>query len=71
MQGDARYASLRGCDVVRFGDDGKIAENTVYYDGAEFARQIGMLPPRGSAVDKGVTEVFNTVTKLRGRIANR
>ena len=66
-----RFVSQRGCDVIRFSADGKLEENTVYYDGAEFARQIGMLPPRDSAVDKGVTEVFNTVTKLRGRIANR
>jgi steroid delta-isomerase-like uncharacterized protein len=65
-----RYASLRGCDVVRFGDDGKIAENTVYYDGAEFARQIGMLPPRDSAVDKGVTQAFNAVTRLRHKIGS-
>ena len=63
--------TLRGCDVMRFTADGKLDENTVYYDGAEFARQIGMLPPRDSAMDKGMTEVFNTVTKLRGRIANR
>jgi steroid delta-isomerase-like uncharacterized protein len=66
-----RFVSLRGCDVIRFSAVGKLEENTVYYDGAEFARQIGMLPPRDSAVDKGMTEVFNTVTKLRGRIANR
>ena len=66
-----RFVSLRGCDVIRLDADGKLEENTVYYDGAEFARQIGMLPPRDSAVDKGMTEVFNTVTKLRGRIAGR
>jgi steroid delta-isomerase-like uncharacterized protein len=66
-----RYVSLRGCDVIRFSADGKLEENTIYYDGAEFARQIGMLPPRDSAVDKGMTEVFNTVTRLRGRISNR
>jgi steroid delta-isomerase-like uncharacterized protein len=66
-----KYLSLRGCDVIRFSADGKLEENTIYYDGAEFARQIGMLPPRDSAVDKGMTEMFNTVTKLRGRIAGR
>jgi steroid delta-isomerase-like uncharacterized protein len=63
--------TLRGCDVISFTDDGKLEENTVYYDGAEFARQIGMLPPRDSMADKGMTEVFNTVTKLRNRIAAR
>ena len=63
--------ALRICDVFRFTEEGKVDENTIYYDGAEFARQVGMLPPRDSAVDKGMTEVFNTVTKLRGRIAGR
>ena len=58
-----RFVNLRGCDVIRFRADGKLEETTVYYDGAEFARQIGMLPPRDSAVDKGMTQAFNTVTK--------
>jgi steroid delta-isomerase-like uncharacterized protein len=63
-----RYVSLRGCDVIRFSADGKLEENTVYYDGAEFARQIGMLPPRASMADRGMTEAFNAVTRLRQRI---
>jgi steroid delta-isomerase-like uncharacterized protein len=66
-----KRVTLRGCDVMRFSEDGTLEENTIYYDGAEWARQVGMLPPRDSAIDKGMTEVFNTVTKLRGRIANR
>jgi hypothetical protein len=54
----------------------KMVENTVYspasaspkstpHDGAEFARQIGMLPAQGSAVDRGMTGAFNAVTKVR------
>ena len=35
-------------DLFRFTEDGKVGENTIYYDGAEFARQIGMLPARDS-----------------------
>jgi steroid delta-isomerase-like uncharacterized protein len=69
LEPTGKRITLRGCDVMRFTTEGKLDENTVYYDGAEFARQIGILPPRGSAMDKGMTEVFNTVTKLRGRIA--
>jgi steroid delta-isomerase-like uncharacterized protein len=71
LEPTGKRVSLRGCDVIRFAADGTLDENTVYYDGAEFARQIGMLPPRDSALDKGMTEVFNAVTRLRGRIANR
>ena len=43
-----KRVELRGVDVFRFDADGKVDTNTVYYDGAEFARQIGMLPPRDS-----------------------
>jgi steroid delta-isomerase-like uncharacterized protein len=63
-----RFVSLRGCDVIRFSSDGKLEENTVYYDGAEFARQIGMLPPRDSVVDKGMMATFNAVTQLRRQV---
>jgi steroid delta-isomerase-like uncharacterized protein len=59
---------LRGCDVFRFTDEGKLDTNTVYYDGAEFARQIGMLPPRGSAADRGLLHASNVRTRLRRRL---
>jgi steroid delta-isomerase-like uncharacterized protein len=62
-----RFVSLRGCDVIRFSRDGKVEENTIYYDGAEFARQIGMLPSRDSMADKGMTEALNAATRLRRR----
>jgi len=59
--------SMRGCDVFRFTEDGKLDTNTVYYDGAEFARQIGMLPPRSSAADRAMTGAFNALTRARRR----
>ena len=59
-----RKVSMRGCDVIRVTDDGKLDSNTVYYDGAEFARQVGMLPPRDSAPDKALLSAFNARTKL-------
>ena len=60
--------TLRGCDLFCFTEDGKVGENTIYYDGAEFARQIGMLPARDSLADKAMTQAFNAVTRLRQRI---
>ena len=59
---------MRGCDVFRLDEEGRVLENTIYYDGAEFARQIGMLPPRDSAADRGVIAAFNAATKLRARL---
>lgn len=58
---------LRGVDCFE-AEDGLIRRNTVYYDGASFARAIGMLPPLDSAVDKAMITGFNAVTKLRARV---
>jgi steroid delta-isomerase-like uncharacterized protein len=63
-----KAVSVRGCDVFRFTDDGKLDSNTVYFDGAEFARQVGMLPPRDSPADRAITGAFNAVTKARRRL---
>jgi steroid delta-isomerase-like uncharacterized protein len=62
---------MRGVDVIEFDDDGRIAHNTIYYDGAEFARQIGMLPARDSTGDRVLTAMFNGATKLRAAVARR
>jgi steroid delta-isomerase-like uncharacterized protein len=66
-----RTIDLRAVDVFRFDENGKVAENTVYYDGAEFARQVGMLPPRDSALDRGMLAAFNVGTRLKQRLARR
>jgi hypothetical protein len=34
-------------------------------DGAEFARQIGMLPARGSRADRAMLATFNTATRAK------
>jgi steroid delta-isomerase-like uncharacterized protein len=61
---------LRGVDYFEV-EDGLIVSNVVYYDGAEYARQIGMLPPRNSGAERAMTSAFNTVTKLRRAIDER
>lgn len=63
-----RHVDLRAVDVFRFDSDWKVETNTVYYDGAEFARQVGMLPPRDSAMDRAVLAAFNATTKLKKRL---
>lgn len=67
LEPTGRPIELQGVDVFRFDSDGKVDENSVYYDGAEFARQVGMLPPRDSALDRGMLTAFNAGTKLRKR----
>jgi steroid delta-isomerase-like uncharacterized protein len=62
------HIDLPGVDVMRFDADGRVVDNTVYYDGAEFARQIGMLPKRDSAADRAVLGAFNAATKAKRRL---
>jgi steroid delta-isomerase-like uncharacterized protein len=64
-----RRLDIRGCDVIVVDDDFKVVTNTVYYDGAEFARQVGLLPPRDSAADRAMLAAFNGATKLKKRLA--
>jgi steroid delta-isomerase-like uncharacterized protein len=59
---------IRGCDCVEV-DDGKIVRNTAYYDGAAFARGLGLLPQVGSSGEKAMMAAFNAVTKVRSRFA--
>lgn len=68
IEANGRRVEIRGVDVIRFDGDGKIDENTIYYDGAEFARHLGMLPPRGSAADRLTLAAFNAKTRLARRV---
>jgi steroid delta-isomerase-like uncharacterized protein len=65
-----KSVTMRGCDVVEV-EDGRIVRNTAYSDGLDFARQIGMLPPQGSGVEKALYGAFNGVNKLRTAIEDR
>jgi len=59
-----RIIEFRGCDVVEFRDR-VVIENTVYWDGAGFARQIGLLPAQGSLADRMLLRSFNALTAVR------
>jgi steroid delta-isomerase-like uncharacterized protein len=68
VEPNGRSLDIRGCDVIRVDENDKVVTNTVYYDAAEYARQIGMLPPRDSAADRAMLAAFNGATKLRRRV---
>jgi steroid delta-isomerase-like uncharacterized protein len=55
---------IEGVDVVEV-RDGLQYRNSIYYDGATFARQIGMLPPLGSLGDRTLLALFNTRSRVR------
>ena len=58
-----RRIELRGVDVMEIAD-GLIRHNTIYYDGAGFARQIGLLPSQGSRGDRALVAIFNAKSRL-------
>jgi steroid delta-isomerase-like uncharacterized protein len=62
-----RRVELRGVDVMHI-VDGLLVDNTIYYDGLSFARQIGMLPSAGSRGDRAMTAAFNAQTDLRRKL---
>jgi steroid delta-isomerase-like uncharacterized protein len=61
---------LRGLDMVEV-EEGQIVAITAYYDGAAYARQVGLLPPEGSGADRAIKSAFNAVTKFRRAVAER
>ncbi|HEX6458410.1 MAG TPA: ester cyclase [Thermoleophilaceae bacterium] len=63
IRATGRPVQLRGVDFFEI-EDGLIRRNTVFYDGATFARQIGMLPPQGSLPDRVVLRLFNLKTRI-------
>jgi steroid delta-isomerase-like uncharacterized protein len=65
VRATGRRIVFRGCDVVEVDADGLVVENTIYWDGAHFTRQIGMLPAKGSPGDRVLVAAFNALTWLR------
>jgi glyoxylase-like metal-dependent hydrolase (beta-lactamase superfamily II)/predicted ester cyclase len=59
---------LEGCDLLRV-EDGLIQSNDAFSDSMTFARQIGMMPPQGSAAEQRMTGAFNVKTRLTGRLS--
>ena len=43
--------------------DGRAVTNTIVFDQMDFARQVGLMPPDGSAADKALKAAFNTKTR--------
>ena len=65
-----RTLAIDGMDhfVVR---DGTLVSNFVIFDQMQFARQLGLLPPDGSAADRAMKAAFNAKTRLGSRLRNR
>ena len=59
--------SIDGIDhfVIR---DGRVVSNFVVFDQMQYARQIGMMPPDGSAGDKAFKAAFNARQKIAAKL---
>jgi predicted ester cyclase len=61
---------LEGIDLFTI-RDGRIQRNDAFSDTMNFARQIGMLPARGSRAERTTTAFFNLKTRLARRLTRR
>ncbi len=55
---------IEGCDVLTVTDD-LIRHNDAYVDSGDIARQLGLLPPAGSAAEARLAKLANARTKVR------
>ncbi|MEK6252791.1 MAG: nuclear transport factor 2 family protein [Actinomycetota bacterium] len=71
FSGDARFEGMepngasvdvQGCDVVTI-RGGRLVDNQAYTSGTEIARQLGALPPQGSAAERAMTAALNLKTR--------
>ncbi|MFN2616709.1 MAG: ester cyclase [Thermoleophilaceae bacterium] len=65
-----RRVELRGLDLFEV-EDGKLMRGTGYYDGAEFGRQVGMLPAQDSGAERAMKGALNAVTRVRKAVDER
>jgi glyoxylase-like metal-dependent hydrolase (beta-lactamase superfamily II)/predicted ester cyclase len=68
LQPNGARLELEGTDVLQI-DDGLIVANDAFSDSMAFARQIGMMPPEGSAAEERAFGLFNRVSRVGARIA--
>jgi steroid delta-isomerase-like uncharacterized protein len=67
IRATGKRVAFRGVDCMQF-EGGRLRHNTIYYDGAGFARDVGVLPAKGSAAEKAMFAAFNTMTAARRTI---
>lgn len=67
LQPTGHPLTLEGCDVLTV-RDGLIQANDAFPDSMAVPRQIGMLPPQGSAAEQRMMGAFNVKTRLSGQL---
>lgn len=67
FEATGRSIDIRGTDCFTVRDE-KVVANFIAYDGMTFAIQAGILPPRGSRMDRAMTVAANWMTRARRRL---
>lgn len=70
MEPNGAAIETEGCDVLTI-RDGKLVSIYAYTNGAEMARQLGALPPAGSAQEKAMLGAVNLMTRIKELIRRR
>ncbi|HUG36118.1 MAG TPA: ester cyclase [Candidatus Limnocylindrales bacterium] len=61
MTPNGAWIEVEGCDMMTI-KDGKIVENHGYMNATDVARQLGAMPPAGSAAERGMVGAVNAKT---------
>ena len=67
IAGTGDRVELEGCDVLTI-DAGQIVSNDAFSDNMAFARQLGLLPPQGSAAEQRLFGLFNKRTAITTKL---
>lgn len=66
MRATGRQIEIEGLDYVRV-EDGLISRNDSYWDDSSVARQLGLLPAKGSRQERSLKGLLNLKTRLTRR----
>jgi steroid delta-isomerase-like uncharacterized protein len=64
-----RAVESSGVDVATIDDEDRIVHLASYYDGAAIMRALGLLPPRGSRMERVLVRAASALSSARRRVA--
>jgi steroid delta-isomerase-like uncharacterized protein len=65
LRATGRVVESAGVDVATIDDDGRITHLVSFYDGAEVMRALGLLPARGSRLERALVRVASLLPRRR------
>ncbi|MGH7721189.1 MAG: hypothetical protein ACREON_20405, partial [Gemmatimonadaceae bacterium] len=63
LKATGRRVTSAGVDVATLDNEDRIAHLVSYYDGAEIMRQLALLPPRGSRVERALLRAASVLPR--------